>query len=65
VYTNEATNNDVIAGLYIIATCGSLLFSKIKSMVVGPSVTLRRSEIRDNRLSGRIVAVTNDKVGRT
>jgi hypothetical protein len=34
VYTNEATNNDVIAGLYIVATCGSLFFSKIKSMVV-------------------------------
>lgn len=34
VYINSATNNMVVAILYVIATCGSLLFSKIKDMVV-------------------------------
>jgi hypothetical protein len=34
VYINQATNNRFIAVVYIIATCGSLLFSKIKDMVV-------------------------------
>lgn len=34
VYINPATNNTTVAILYIIATCGSLLFSKIKDMVV-------------------------------
>ena len=34
VYLNPATNNTVVAALYLIATCGSLLFSKIKDMVV-------------------------------
>jgi hypothetical protein len=33
VYINPATNNTFVALLYIIATCGSLLFSKIKDMV--------------------------------
>ena len=34
VYINPATNNIIVAVLYIVATCGSLLFSKIKDMVV-------------------------------
>src|SRR3984885_4259653 len=34
VYINQATNNTAVAVLYIIATCGSLFFSKIRSMVV-------------------------------
>ena len=34
VYINEATNNTAVALLYVIATCGSLFFSKIKMMVV-------------------------------
>jgi len=34
VYINQATNNIVVAVLYVIATCGSLFFSKIKMMVV-------------------------------
>jgi hypothetical protein len=34
VYFNPATNNIVVAVLYIIATCGSLFFSKIRDMVI-------------------------------
>jgi hypothetical protein len=34
VYINQATNNTVVAILYVIATCGSLLFSKVKDMVL-------------------------------
>jgi hypothetical protein len=34
VYINQATNNMVVAVLYVIATCGSLFFSKIKMMVL-------------------------------
>jgi hypothetical protein len=34
VYINSATNNTAVAVLYVIATCGSLFFSKIRSMVV-------------------------------
>ena len=34
VYINQATNNLTVAVLYVIATCGSLFFSKIKMMVV-------------------------------
>ena len=34
VYINPATNNSVVAVLYVIATCGSLLFSKVKDMVI-------------------------------
>ena len=33
-YINQATNNTYVAVLYVIATCGSLLFSKIKDMVI-------------------------------
>jgi hypothetical protein len=34
VYINQATNNITVAILYVIATCGSLFFSKIKPMIV-------------------------------
>jgi hypothetical protein len=34
VYINRATNNMTVAVFYIIATCGSLFFSKIKMMVL-------------------------------
>jgi hypothetical protein len=34
VYLNPATNNTFVAILYVIVTCGSLLFSKIKDMVL-------------------------------
>jgi len=34
VYVNHATNNDAAAVLYVIATCGSLFFSRVRDMVV-------------------------------
>jgi hypothetical protein len=34
VYINAATNNTAVALLYIIATCGSLFFSKVRAMVI-------------------------------
>jgi hypothetical protein len=34
VYINQATNNTSVAILYVIATCGSLLFSKVRDMVI-------------------------------
>jgi hypothetical protein len=34
VYINQATNNTAIAVLYVIATCGSLFFSKVRAMVI-------------------------------
>lgn len=34
VYINQATNNTAVALLYVIATCGSLLMSKIRMMVI-------------------------------
>ena len=34
VYINQATNNTAVAVLYVIATCGSLFFSKVRPMVV-------------------------------
>jgi hypothetical protein len=34
VYINHATNNIAVAVLYVIATCGSLFFSKIRMMVL-------------------------------
>ncbi|HEX8816690.1 MAG TPA: DUF6629 family protein [Terriglobales bacterium] len=33
-YMNQATNNLPVAIFYVIATCGSLFFSKIKDMVI-------------------------------
>ena len=40
VYINAATNNTVVAVLYVIATCGSLFFSKIRMMVIFGAVNL-------------------------
>jgi hypothetical protein len=34
VYINQATNHEAVAVLYVIATCGSLFFSKIKPMIL-------------------------------
>jgi hypothetical protein len=34
VYINQATNNTTVGLLYVIATCGSLFFSKIRMMVL-------------------------------
>ena len=34
VYINQATNNTAVAVFYVIATCGSLFFSKIRMMVI-------------------------------
>jgi hypothetical protein len=34
VYINQGTNNTSLAVLYVIATCGSLFFSKVKDMVI-------------------------------
>jgi hypothetical protein len=34
VYINQATNNLLVAVLYIVVTCGSLFFSQIRMMVV-------------------------------
>jgi hypothetical protein len=33
VYINQATNNTVVAILYVIATCGTLFFSQVRAMV--------------------------------
>jgi hypothetical protein len=33
VYINPATNNTAVAILYVIATCGSLFFSKVRPMI--------------------------------
>jgi len=34
VYMNPATNHFLVAVLYVIATCGSLFFSKVNDMVI-------------------------------
>jgi len=34
VYINPATNNTAVAVLYVIATCGSLFFSKVTDMIL-------------------------------
>jgi hypothetical protein len=34
VYINDGTNNTTLAVLYVIATCGSLFFSKVRAMVI-------------------------------
>jgi hypothetical protein len=34
VYINLATNNEAVGVLYVIVTCGSLFFSKIKPMIL-------------------------------
>lgn len=33
MYINQATNNTTVAVLYVIATCGSLFFSRVRMMV--------------------------------
>ena len=40
VYINPATNNTTLAVLYVIATCGSLFFSKVRDMVLFGSANL-------------------------
>ncbi len=34
VYINQATNNTAVAVFYVIATCGSLFFSKVRPMII-------------------------------
>ena len=34
VYLNPATNQTAVAVLYVVATCGSLFFSKVKDMII-------------------------------
>ena len=34
VYINPATNNEAVAVVYVIATCGSLFVSKIRDMII-------------------------------
>jgi hypothetical protein len=34
VYINPATNNTAVAVVYVIATCGSLFFSRIRDMII-------------------------------
>ncbi|QNI35935.1 DUF6629 family protein [Edaphobacter albus] len=34
VYINEGTNNTALAVLYVVSTCGSLFFSKVRDMVI-------------------------------
>ncbi|MDE1178334.1 MAG: hypothetical protein PW789_17300 [Edaphobacter sp.] len=34
VYINDGTNNTVLAALYVISTCGTLFFSKVRDMVI-------------------------------
>jgi hypothetical protein len=34
VYINQATNNITVAIFYVIATCGSLFFSKVRAMIL-------------------------------
>jgi hypothetical protein len=40
VYINPATNNFAVALLYVVATCGSLFFSKVRAMVLFGSANL-------------------------
>jgi hypothetical protein len=40
VYTNHATGNLAVGILYVIATCGSLFFSKIRILVIFGAVNL-------------------------
>jgi hypothetical protein len=40
VYINPATNNTALAVLYVIATCGSLFFSRVRDMVLFGSANL-------------------------
>ena len=40
VYINPATNNTELAVLYVVATCGSLFFSRVRDMVLFGSANL-------------------------
>ena len=40
VYTNQATGHMIIAILYVVATCGSLFFSRVRAMVIFGAVNL-------------------------
>jgi hypothetical protein len=40
VYINPATNNTALAVLYVVATCGSLFFSRVRDMVLFGSANL-------------------------
>ena len=40
VYINQATNNTAVALLYVIVTCGSLFFSKVRAMIIFGAVNL-------------------------
>jgi hypothetical protein len=40
VYMNAATNNEAVALVYVIATCGSLFVSKIPDMIIFGAVNL-------------------------
>ena len=40
VYINPGTNNTAVAVVYVVATCGSLFFSKIKPMIIFGVVNL-------------------------
>ena len=40
VYINDATNHTVLAILYVICTCGSLFFSKVRPMIVFGALNL-------------------------
>jgi hypothetical protein len=39
-YFNPATNNVVVAAVYVVATCGSLFFSEVPDMIVFGAVNL-------------------------
>jgi hypothetical protein len=39
VYINQGTNKTALALLYVIATCGSLFFSKVTTMVIFGAAT--------------------------
>ncbi len=40
VYTNPATSSTLLGVLYVVSTCGSLFFSKVKDMVIFGAVNL-------------------------
>jgi hypothetical protein len=40
VYTNPATSSTLLGVLYVVSTCGSLFFSKMKDMVLFGAVNL-------------------------
>jgi hypothetical protein len=40
VYVNDATNHTTLAVLYVICTCGSLFFSRVRAMIIFGAVNL-------------------------